>query len=202
MKPFILYSLVIGLISCQKQMNTQIEKELICELKEGKYSIQNLTLMKDKQSYEAILIGAPSCLKVPHEIQKLELARINEESREKAYIEYSDGKYKAFISEEFKIAVKQFDSKTNETKEVGSWGPFISGAAGAVTGSIVGNVLADKLLSKKSDEISVKSAAPIYSPTPVNNLKEVPTQNQKKGSFFKTKSKSSGVKIFQRRKKF
>ena len=181
--------------SCQKtETNIPVAKQE-CKLLDGKYPVQNITLLKEQQSYNLIILSAPSCLRMPIHIRDLELARLEKDSKEKAIYEYKNGVSKAYLSQDFSISVTQKGPNGHTQKEVGTWQPFISGALGGVAGGLIGGALANKLLNRRSDTTSIRNSAP--SRTPPRQLYQRNTERRK---FIKTKRKTPPRRFFRRKR--
>jgi hypothetical protein len=117
-----------------------------CPLPAGKYDLQNVTFHNGRGEYELFVLGAPSCVRQPVALEKVQLARIETaDKKAAAKLEVPSGGVDPVIhlTEDFKIEMINAVVENGEVvkEESSSWMPFLAGAAGAAAIGMAANAM-------------------------------------------------------------
>ena len=124
-----------------------------CDLPAGKYAIQDAVYNKTKKTYQVMLLGAPSCAEQPAVLSNVALGRIEEGEKEDAVLMVSSANgFQILMAKNYqmKMVETQMQNGVEVTSEPSLWSPLLSGAAGAIVGSVVGGAIANKMMDRKN----------------------------------------------------
>ncbi|MBP6216960.1 MAG: hypothetical protein KA436_00060 [Oligoflexales bacterium] len=142
-----------------------------CSLSAGSYPVQTAIYDRDESLYELTLLNAPPCFPQPLQIESLQLARIDEQTKEKerAKLDYSTEESKPsvlYLVQDYQITLRQKESSpespssgapASEASNAAStpashapsfWSPFLAGAAGGIAGGLAGQLIGRAIFDK------------------------------------------------------